>query len=374
MNELIGNLVTPNATGYGRLAWDGATITAAEVDGPCNPEADWILPGFIDLHLHGLGPCATEGNVAGMAEYAVTKGTTTLCPAMASLEREVMCAFLKTVRDLTRQSAGAKFAGSHLEGPWLCHEYKGGMNPAMLRLPTIEEADAFLDAAQGTLRLVTVAPELPGALEVVRHLVRHGVRVSCGHSALPPAQYEEAVEAGVTQFCHLFDAYACPTAPEGVRQPAITDLALIDDRVFKEIIMDGMHVPPELVVLARRAAGADHIIAITDALQGAGLPYGRFLDVGNWYVVRDGELGRRESDGAIVGSSLTQNRAFFNMTTRFGFTPAEASLALSANPARSLQIGHLTGRLVPGLAADIAVLAPDRLTVHACYVEGERKG
>ena len=148
----------------------------------------------------------------------------------------------------------------------------------------------------------------------------------------------------------------------------MTDLALCDDRVMKEVIMDGMHVPPALVALARRAAGASHIVAITDAMQGAGLEYGRFQDVGEWYVVRAGEMARRERDNAIIGSSLTMNRAFHNMVTRFGFTPVEASRAASANPAAVAGLSGRTGMLKPGLLADITVLAPDLISVKDCMV------
>jgi N-acetylglucosamine-6-phosphate deacetylase len=149
-------------------------------------------------------------------------------------------------------------------------------------------------------------------------------------------------------------------------------LAIIDDRVTKELIVDGMHVPPELVQLVRRASGANHIVAITDAMQGAGMKEGHFSDFGVPYTIRDGELARRDSDGAILGSSLSLNLAFRNLTQRFGFTPSEATKLLSANQARILGFAEKTGRLAVGLWADIAVLANDSKTVKACYVKGRR--
>jgi N-acetylglucosamine-6-phosphate deacetylase len=241
----------------------------------------------------------------------------------------------------------------------------------MLRLPSLEVMQKLLDIAQGTLKLVTVAPELPGAKELIRLLCRNQVTVSAGHTDCPPELFPEAVSWGVSRVCHLFDAWDLPEARGGVRQPAVTDLALIDDRVMKEIIVDGLHVPPELVRLARRAAGAEHIIAISDAMQGAGLKSGRFHDCGEWYIIRDGDVARRERDNAIVGSSLSMNHAFHNMVTRFGFTVPEASLALSGNPARSIGMGGTTGTIAPGFEADLTILAPDMLTVRNCFVGGK---
>jgi N-acetylglucosamine-6-phosphate deacetylase len=216
--------------------------------------------------------------------------------------------------------------------------------------------------------MMTVAPEQPGMNEVMRFLNSAGVRIAAGHTGLQPRDYENAIAAGVKQFCHLYDTYDLPEDHGGVRQPALTDLVLCDDRVMKELIMDGLHVPPQLVILARRAAGAQHIIAITDSLQGAGLEHGRFQDPSGWYIVRDNDVARRETDNVIVGSSLTMNRAFFNMVTRFGFTPVEAALAASANPAAAVGLGAVTGRLQTGYLADITVLAPDMLTVKSCTV------
>ena len=376
-NRLTGNVVTTEATFYGCVTWnEEGIITAVERLGEFQPGADWILAGFIDLHLHGLGPynTETEEGIRGMAAFAPTVGTTMFAPTLSCAPEELMLEQLRIIARLAKQGTpGARVAGTHSEGPWLNPIYKGGMILEHIRTATIREAQAFLEAAEGTLKLLTLAPEMPGALEVVRFLVSQGVAVSAGHTGLPTWFYEQAIEAGVSQFCHLFDAYACPVSHEGVRQPALTDLAIIDDRVTKELIVDGMHVPPELVKLVRRASGADHIVAITDAMQGAGMKEGHFSDFGVPYTIREGELARRDSDGAILGSSLSMNLAFRNLTQRFGFTPSEATKILSANQARILGFAEKTGRLKVGLWADIAVLAEDSKTVKACYVKGSRE-
>ena len=374
--KLQGNIVSGGRAGFGVIEWRADRISRLEFGNEIRPDEPWVLPGFIELHLHGIGKYNVEegeSGVRGMASFAASRGTVRMVPAYGCAPHEEILDWIRTVRELVQDPPeGARIVGAHLEGPWLSARFGGGMDPAQIRNPDPVRAQEYLDAAQGTLKLMTIAPELPGALEVIRLMRSRGVVMSLGHSDCPPDFFETAVENGISQVCHLFDACDVPDAPLGIRNPALTDLALIDDRVMKEIIMDGLHVPPELVILSRRAAGADHIIAITDSMQGAGLPVGRFFDAGRPYIIREGALARLESNGGIVGSSLTMNRAFFNMTGKFGFTPAEAVKCLSANPAKQLGLADRTGELREGLYADIAVLAPDRVTVLKTYLEGRQ--
>lgn len=376
MMKIQGNIVTPGHAGFGEIQWNDSIIGNIIIAGEPQPDASWILPGFIDLHLHGSGMYNVEDGkpgLRGMAEFLPSKGVTRFLPTYSCAPHGELLNFIENARDLAAEKPhGALIAGSHLEGPWLNPRLSGGMIPEMIRKPDLNEVREYLDAASGTLKMMTIAPEGPGAMDVIRLLHKNGVVASSGHSACPTSLLESAVLAGLTEICHLFDCYELPENHGGVRQPALTDLVLIHDGLMKEIIMDGLHVPPELVMLARRAAGASHIIAITDALQGAGLPEGHFLDCGKPYTIRDGEFARRDEDHVIVGSSLTMNRAFFNMMTKFGFTPEEAVLSLSANPAKQLKIDHSTGSLQKGKDADIVVVAPDCLTVQATYIQGRK--
>ncbi len=375
MPNYTGNIVTETDVFYGTISWNDGIIISLENKGAFHEGEPLILAGFIDVHLHGLGPhkAETSEGCKGMAEYAPCTGCTMLCPTLVCAPQDYLLEMIAAIRDLAKMPVkGAVIAGSHAEGPWLNPVHKGGMNHLMMRPPSIEEAQAFLDAAQGTLKIVTLAPEMPGALDVVHFLAAHNVTVSAGHTGCPPEWLEEAVEAGVSELCHLFDVYACPVASEGVRCPALTDMAIINDKVFKEIIMDGLHVPLPLVQLVRRASGAEHIIGITDAMQGAGMKEGHFLDMGKPYTIHEGDVARDDATGVIIGSSLSQNQAFCNMVTRFGFSLSEATRCLSANPAKTLKLDNVTGRLAPGLRADITVLEPDRKTVRACYVRGEQ--
>ncbi len=374
--KLSGNVVTPLGVKYGTLECQSDKISAIALQENVKADADWILPGFIDVHLHGSGKFNVEegeSGLRGMAEFLATKGVTRFLPTYSSAPHEEILEFVKIVQQMAAlPPQGALIAGSHVEGPWLALRFCGGMIPEMLRNPDLKQAKAYLEAAQGTLKMMTIAPELPGALDVIHLLHQNGVVVSCGHTACPPDFLQTAVDAGLSEVCHLFDSYDLPEDHGGVRQAALTDMALIHDGLMKEIIMDGLHVVPELVVLARRAAGAGHIIAITDALQGAGLPEGHFLDCGKPYHIKEGEFARRDEDNAIIGSSLSMNRAFFNMTTRFGFSVEEAALASSGNQAKQLNIDAFTGSLQVGKQADVAILAPDKLTVKATILGGKR--
>ena len=375
MQEITGNIITEKESFHGTISWENDRIRETVNDGPIVPDDRLVLAGFIDVHLHGLGPHSAENveGCRGMAEYAPSTGTTLLCPTLSCAPTDYLVGMMASIRDLVKAPQnGAVIAGTHMEGPWLNPVHRGGMNPKMLRPPTLTEAQAFLDAAQGTLRLITIAPEMPGALDVIRLMVANGVTVSAGHTGCPPDWLDDAVAAGVSEICHLFDTFACPVSEQGIRRPALTDMAILNDNLFKEIIMDGLHVPQPLIHLVRRASGAEHIIGITDAMQGAGMKEGHFTDLGVAYTVREGDFARTDDTGAILGSSLSMNQAFHNMTTRFGFSLSEASMCLSANPAKTLKMENLTGRLAPGLFADITVLEPDRKTVSACYVRGYR--
>ena len=371
---LKGNIVAPDGHFHGSLSFDEGGIRAITREGAPRDGADLVLAGFIEMHVHGTGPYTTENadGVAGMAQYAPSKGTTRLCPTTDCAHDEF---YLKLLPEIARLRAenppGAVIDSVYMEGPWVSQQFRGGMHADLIHALTPEGADRLLDCAPGLIKIMAIAPEEPGAMEVVRHLASRGIVVSLAHSACPPELFPTAVEAGVRQMTHLFDAYDLPTDVKGVRQPALTDLGLIEDRVMKEVIMDGKHVPPELVRLAIRAAGTDHILGITDALQGAGMSHVRFQDMGTWYrIEEEGDLALVEEDGSIVGSSLTMNMAFFNLVTKFGCTPCEASRMLSANQARVLGLAGKTGELREGLRADVTLMDADCRTVKACHVGG----
>ena len=179
----------------------------------------------------------------------------------------------------------------------------------------------------------------------------------------------DAVAAGLTQVCHLFDTFDGRLVDSGVSQPSLADIVLVEPRLQPEIILDGIHVPQELVRLAHLAATSERLIAITDALPGAGLPDGTYaMADGRPFSVRNDDVARLE-DGSIVGSCLTMNRVARNMLERFGFTPLEVARMTAENPARAIGIDGQTGSLVPGKDADIVRLGTD-FRVRQTWVKG----
>ena len=376
MMTLNGNIVSGDAAFFGTLTVQKDRIDRIAMSGPVREDAEWILPGFIDVHLHGIyHGDATPEAVHLMAEEGVQSGLTAFCPTMASDLPERMLAFVEAVRELvlSPRPGRVKVAGSHLEGPYMEYVHRGGMNETMIRDPDPAEVRRLLDAARGTLRIMTISPELPGAPEVIRLLAAHGVLVSGGHTGLRPEKVADFIAAGGKAFCHLFDAYDGRDVAGGVTQTSLADAVLVDDRLFVEVIGDGIHVQPTLVKLAVRAAGPERILGITDSMCGTGLPDGSYpmTDAGRAYTLKSGDVGRLVDDpSVIVGSCLTQNRAFYNYTVKFGFAPETAAQVLATTPARYLGLAE-QGELREGFLADLAVLAPDRLTVRKTVIGGE---
>ena len=373
---LQGNIVRTDKAGYGFLEIGKEHISSVNITGALRNDAQWILPGFIDVHLHGIYQGdATPELVHLMAEKAPQSGLTTLCPALAADVPETMKKFVERVRDIIKNPVpgNAKFAGSHLEGPFIELGHKGGMNENLIRNIDLHEIEELLDAADGTLKIMTLSPELENAMQATRLLSRNNVRVSAGHTGLKPEKVAGFVENGGKAVCHLFDTFDGRPAVNGVMSVSLADEVLVNDNLYIELISDGIHVPPTLLKLAIRAAGVDRILAITDSMCGTGLPDGAYpmLDAGRSFTLKNGDCCRLTDDpDIIVGSCLTMNRAFYNLVERDGFSVIDAMKMTSYNAARYLDIADKTGSLQPGLAADIAVLSADKQQVIQTFVDG----
>ncbi len=375
-NLLSGNLVLPDRVVYGQLEFDEGYISRIEELDVEQENADWILPGFIDLHFHGLGHwgCKEADSIRKIAGFAPSTGVTSFCPTLAPTCWEEQLGFLRDVKALQQQELpGAELVGAHLEGPFINPRCKGGMDAQWLQSCSVSKVEELLEAADGSLKLITLSPELPGALEVIRRLTAAGVTVSAGHTACAPKDFSAAVEAGIHHVCHLFDTFEGRRTEGGVTQVSLLDVIMLEDTVKVELIPDGFHVPPELVRLTRQAVGARRIIIITDAMQGTGLPDREYrMGDGRKFTLVNGEVCRLSDDPAIiVGSCLTMNQAFVNLLG-FGFTAVEAAHALAATAAEALKIDHATGKIQCGLRADIVQLDRHSPKVKACYVKGIR--
>ena len=312
----------------------------------------WIVPGFVDMHVHGGGGASFS---AGTAEEALTvadthrrHGTTTM---IASTVPGALGELARQAGELSELVEQGDLAGIHFEGPFISSQRCGAHDPALLRDPDPAEVRKLVDAARGTARMMTLAPELPGGLDSVRLLADHGVIAAVGHTAATYDATREAVEAGARVATHLFNAMPAL----GHRAPGPIAALLEDERVTVELINDGVHLHRAALELAFRAAGAERVAFITDAMGAAGMGDGRY-PLGPLEVeVRDG-VARLVEGGSIAGSTLTLDVAFRRAVTVDGLPVADVVRALSLNPARLLGIEDRTGSLEAGKDADLVVL------------------
>jgi len=313
--------------------------------------ADMVSPGFVDVHCHGGGGANFGGDPAQISTVLDTHaahGTTTM---VASLVTGSLAELAEEVRVLSSFAANGLLAGIHLEGPWLAEEYKGAHPASLLLDPTIPDIDTLLDAGEGSVVMVTVAPEKPGGIDAVRHLSRRGVMVAIGHTG---ADYDiacEAIEAGARGATHLFNAM-----PDILHRTPGPGLALWSDpRVWVELICDGIHVHPKLIAHVM-ATKPDKSVLITDAMAAAGFDDGDYV-LGELPVeVRDG-VAHIAGTSTIAGSTLTLDSSV-RTAVAAGVDPVIALRAATANPADYLGLTGV-GRIEPGFWADLVCLTDD---------------
>ncbi|GAB3116974.1 N-acetylglucosamine-6-phosphate deacetylase [Janibacter alkaliphilus] len=322
---------------------------------PRPPEHDLgaarLVPGFVDMHVHGGGgadlSCADPEQVARAVAWHRARGTTSLLASLVSAPPDQL---LRQVRVLAELVADGAIDGIHLEGPWLAGDRCGAHDPASLRDPAPEEIDALLRAADGALTMVTLAPERPGGIDAVVRLHEAGVRVAIGHTSADPKLTRRAVDAGASIATHLFNAMP----PLHHRRPGPA-LALLDDpRVTLEIVGDGQHVHPDLVAHVLASAGADRVALVTDAISAAGMPDGPHRLGGAQVQVTDGQA--RLPDGTLAGSTsslLAMRTLLASLTDQVSLARVTASTAAAA-------VGlDDRGALRPGARADLVALAED---------------
>lgn len=365
-----GTLVTPDGVvESGWLEVAGGLITALGSGPPPRPAdrtvSGWIVPGFIDLHCHGGGGATVVGadpeQLRILAETHRRHGTTTL---MASLVTGFVDDLERDVRALVEVVDDGLVAGIHLEGPWISPARKGAHNPKALAEPDPRSVRRLLDAGQGRIRMVTLAPELEHGLDAVRAVVDAAAIAAVGHTDATYDITRSAIDAGATVATHLFSAMA----PIHHREPGPIVALLGDQRITVELILDGVHMHAAVATHVRRSAGPGRIALVTDAMTATGAGDGEYV-LGDLPVhVQDG-VARLVDGGAIAGSTLTMDKAFRFAVTHAGFSVPEAVQAASANPAQLLGLGSRTGALAVGLDADIVVLDAN-LTVQAVMSRG----
>jgi N-acetylglucosamine-6-phosphate deacetylase len=352
------------ATGIGESWRRYAQPHDAVVDGSAEAEGDAILTaGFIDIHGHGgAGESYDDGPEAIRAARAMHRahGTTRAVISLVTARLDALERRAAMVADLA--ATDADILGSHLEGPFLDPDHKGAHDETLLRAPEPAAIERLLEAGRGTIRQVTLAPELPGALHAIRLIVAAGAAAAVGHTGADLTQTRAAFAAGATILTHAFNAM--PGLHH--RDPGPVAAAAADPRVTLEVIADGVHLHPEILRIAF-AAAPGRIALVTDAMAAAGHADGHY-ELGSLGVdVADG-VARLVGGGAIAGSTLTQDAALRHAVGA-GVPLAEAVRALTSTPARAIGRGEDLGSLAVGAIAD-AVLLTDELEVRSVWTAG----
>ena len=326
----------------------------------------WVVPGFIDLHGHGGGGHSYDNGPVEIGAALATHrahGTTRSLISLVANPIDVLCENLTTIAELA--IGDPLILGSHLEGPFLAADRRGAHNAAYLLEPQPATVERLLEAAHGTLRQLTIAPELPNALEVVDVLVEAGVTVAVGHTEATFECAKEAFDRGARLLTHTFNAMP------GIhhRAPGPVMAAFENDRVILEVILDGQHVHPDVAALAF-ASAPGRVALVTDAMAAAGSHDGDYTLGSLTVTVREG-LAVLRGTNTIAGSTLTQDAALRMAVTRAGIEPRAAIEALTRTPARALGLEHRLGTIAPGFAADLVVL-DHRWTVLDVWADGKQ--
>ena len=374
-----GRILTPagELRGQELVVADGriAALRGPGEDGGEILDAQGLLlaPGLIDLHVHGALGCdvmdATPAALTTMAHYFAQHGVTSWLPTTMSASREAIVAVLDAVAACPQPPDGAQHLGVHVEGPYLNSAWRGAQALAALRLPDPEEYDAWLRS--GVVRLITLAPELPGADRLIDAGRRQGIEFAIGHSGADYETVLAAAERGLGQATHTFNGMA------GLhhREPGTLGAVLDDDRILAQLIGDGLHVHPAMMRLLLRAKGLARVLLISDAMRATGLGDGDFELGGQAVTVRGGAA--RTLEGALAGSTVTLDEILRRVMRHAGLSLAHALPMASVVPAAALGLAGRKGTLQPGADADFILLddaAQVRLTMVAGRVVHDARG
>lgn len=325
-----------------------------------------LLPGFIDIHIHGgNGYSVMDGTyeaLSGISTYHAKHGTTSfLATTTTGSREEILKALHCTAYSMEKGMPGAELIGIHLEGPYLDLKRCGAQSKEYLRPSNLNELNDFLKAANGTLKLATIAPEIENGMMALQFLKENGVTVSIGHSDATFEQVKDAVEKGAAHTTHHFNGMS----PVHHREPGVAGAGLIINEITTEIISDGIHVHPVMVKLLFDTKGPLKICAITDAVACAGLPDGEYGDV----VMKEGQVMLKDGT-SLAGSTLTMINAFKNILKFTGYSIEALLPSFTLVPAREIQMDDQKGSIEAGKDADF-LLVDSELTIVSTFVKGK---
>lgn len=381
-----GEIITPYTNmGTGTVLVEDGKIIAVEsgtveADGYENVDAEggYIMPGFIDIHTHGAGnhdfmDC-TEEACLGIAREHAKHGTTLLFPTTLASDNTELFRFLEVYDHVKDQKEGAAFGGLHLEGPYFSYNFRGAQDPKYLKDPSPEDYMPVLESG-ADIRRWSIAPELPGALELGRILCKKGILPSIAHT---DAIYEDVVrarEAGFSLITHFYSCMNGVTRKNAFRYAGCIEAGYLIEDMNLEIIGDGIHVPEPLLKLVLKCKSVDRIVMCTDSMRGAGMPDGSksilgSLEKGQEVLIEDG-VAKMPDRTCFAGSVATTDRLVRTMHFTAGASLEDSVRMVTANPAGLMGYGSHKGRISKGFDADIVICSKD-IKVKRTYSMGHR--
>ncbi len=373
-------LLTPNEVVESPLVLveDGKILSIASRNGAETPHdarhidfaGATLVPAWLDIHIHGAAGHdvmeATPEAVANVGKFLATRGVANFFPTTVTAPIDSILHSLEGIANAIENpsATGARAIGIHLEGPFLSHAKRGVHPPELLVNPSVELFDRFWQAARGHIKLMTIAPEIPGALDTIAHSVKLGVRITLGHSNGTLAEAKAGAFAGAHSFTHTYNAMRALDH----REPGILGYALASD-LYADLICDGIHVAPEAVEIYWKSKGPERAVLITDGISATGMPDGKYM-LGHLEVTVANDTCT--ANGVLAGSVLMMDKAVRNFAAFTGATLAQTVQLASANPARMMGLDDRIGTLVAGRAADITVL-DEKSNVVATLINGEQQ-
>lgn len=369
-----GKIVTPNEILENHtLVLEGGKIVSIDSANEAHSSGDevvdasglWVAPGLIDLHIHGSGGFstteATPEALEGMSTFLARHGVTTFLPTTVSTDQASILKVLKACGEMPESSKGARAHGVHIEGPFLNPKNLGAQPPETIRPPNIEELESWVETGQ--VKLITLAPEIEGAGEFIPAALVNGIEISLGHTSASYDEFIHAIDLGARQSTHTFNSMA------GLhhREPGPIGAILNDDRLYAQIIVDGVHLHPAVVKFLVKAKGIERTILISDAISAAGQSDGEYELGGHIVTVSDGVARIRA--GNLAGSTLTLDQALRNVMDYAELSFPEALPMSTSVPAEAMG-WESKGKLVPGADADVILLNAN-LQIERTFVAGQ---
>ncbi|CAM4497383.1 N-acetylglucosamine-6-phosphate deacetylase [Paenibacillus endophyticus] len=325
-----------------------------------------LIPGMIDVHIHGANGYnmmdGSETSIQEVSKACARTGCTSFLVTSVSSTIEELLAMIRSVKHVIGNEVGAKIAGLHLEGPYLNPKRKGMQNERFLRHPNLTEMKEIFNEADSLIKMITIAPELPGGMELISYLKEMGVVIAIAHSDASYEEAKQAFAAGASHVTHCFNGMR----PIHHRDPGLVVAAFEEEHVSLQAIVDGIHLHPAIVRMMHRLKGPNGMVLITDALQAMGLGDGNYVFGGHHVTVTEGVA--RLEDGTLASSTVTMNEAL-RLTVETGISLTDAVQMASTTPARILGLDTI-GRISTGFDADL-VLIDEQFQVQWTMIKGQ---